>query len=845
MKTSKKFGGKELAISNPEKVMYPDTHFTKLQVIEFYAAIAPYLLPHIKDRPITMKRFPNGVGSAHFYEKDAPSFTPSWIKKFAIPRTGENSMIHYILLNDLSSVVWSANMANLEIHPFLAKAPQIDRPTMLVFDLDPGEGADILSACQAAFHVKDVLDRLDLKSFVKVSGSKGIHLHVPLNTNVTYDATQPFAKSIAQLLEREHPNLVVSEMPKTKRRGKVFVDWSQNVEYKSTVAVYSLRAKAKRPFVAMPVSWSELRDAVEKGDAGGLFIEPDLALRRLKKTGDLFASVLKLKQKLPAPFLELMSKESEAHQQGRTQALDAYRRKRDFTKTPEPGPVIPRSSRQGSRKLFVIQKHAARRLHYDFRLEMSGTLKSWAVPKGPPYELNERRLAVAVEDHPMDYAKFEGIIPRGEYGGGTVMVWDIGTYELIDGNYWQGKLHIFLNGKKLKGEWVLVKDSSRNGEDNVWYCIKAGAAMTRTSPKEEDSSALSGRSMDEIAAAADAVWHSNRSGSDAVAKTGSTADEKLDSLPKAKVKFIEPMLAKAVTELPEDRRAWIYDVKVDGYRCLAGKDHSAVKLWSRRGNLFDQDFPRLAQAFAALPTETLVDGEVVALDHAGRMSFNLLQHRRSQASAIRFYAFDLLVYKGHSTMDLEISERRDLLAEALANIDGDVQLMQKFESSPAELLDAAKRLGFEGIVAKRRDSLYEPGKRSGAWLKYKINQGQEFVIGGYTPGHPFDAVIVGCYRDGQLIYAAKVRNGFVPRTRRDVAKHLRALETDVCPFANLPEKKRTAWALTKEEMKQCVWIRPELVARIEFTEWTPDGHLRHATFAGLRDDKTAQEVVRE
>ena len=270
MKTSKKFGGKELAISNPEKVMYPDTHFTKLQVIEFYAAIAPYLLPHIKDRPITMKRFPNGVGGAHFYETDAPSFTPSFIKKFAIPRTGENSMIHYILLNDLSSVVWSANMANLEIHPFLAKAPQIDRPTMLVFDLDPGEGADILSACQAAFHVKDVLDRLDLKSFVKVSGSKGIHLHVPLNTNVTYDATQPFAKSIAQLLEREHPNLVVSEMPKTKRRGKVFVDWSQNVEYKSTVAVYSLRAKAKRPFVAMPVSWSELRDAVEKGDAGGL-----------------------------------------------------------------------------------------------------------------------------------------------------------------------------------------------------------------------------------------------------------------------------------------------------------------------------------------------------------------------------------------------------------------------------------------------------------------------------------------------------------------------------------------------------------------------------------------------
>ena len=845
MKSSKKFGGKELTISNPDKVMYSDNRFTKSQVIEFYASIAPYVLPHIKERPITMKRFPNGVGGTHFYEKDAPSFTPSWIKKFAIPRTGETSMIRYILLNDLPSLVWSANMANLEIHPFLAKAPQIERPTMLVFDLDPGEGADIFSACEVAFHVKDVLDRLNLKSFVKVSGSKGIHLHVPLNTNVTYEVTQPFAKSIAQLLAREHPNLIVSEMPKAKRRGKVFVDWSQNAEYKSTVAVYSLRAKANRPFVAMPVSWNDLTEAIKKGDAAKLFIEPDLALRRLKKIGDLFAPVLKLKQTLPEPFLELMSKEPEAHHQRRTKALDAYRRKRDFTKTPEPGPALPKSSRQGSRKLFVIQKHAARRLHYDFRLEMSGTLKSWAVPKGPPYELNERRLAVAVEDHPMDYARFEGIIPRGEYGGGTVMVWDIGTYELIDGNYWQGKLHILLSGKKLKGEWVLVKDAGRDGKDNVWYCIKAGASVAPPSIDEEDSSALSRRSMDEIAGAADAVWHSNRNGSDAIVQTDSASDETLDPLPKGKVKFIEPMLAKSVTELPQDRRAWIYEVKVDGYRCLVGKDQSAVKLWSRRGNLFNQDFPGLARACAALPADTLVDGEVVALDQQGRMSFNLLQHRRSQASAIRFYAFDLLVYKGHSTINLEISERHDLLAQALANVDGDVQLMQRFETVPAELIRAAKRLGFEGIIAKRRDSLYEPGKRSGAWVKYKINQGQEFVIGGYTPGHPFDAVIVGYYRDGQLIYAAKVRNGFVPRIRREVAKRLKALETEVCPFANLPEKKRTAWALRKEEMKKCVWIRPELVAQIEFTEWTPDGHLRLATFAGLREDKTAQEVVRE
>ena len=280
--------GRELALTNLDKVMYPETGFTKGQVIEYYKNIAPYILPHIEDRPITMKRFPNGIAGQHFYEKHAPSHTPPWIKTFQIPRNRKNSFINYILLNDVAALVWSANLANLEIHPFLAKAPHIDQPTMVVFDLDPGDGADILSSCEVAFLLKELLDRLDLESFVKVSGSKGIHLHVPLNTPVTYEATQPFAKSVAQLLENEHPDLVVSEMSKAKRKGKVFVDWSQNSEHKSTVAVYSLRAKVK-PFVAMPVSWDELRKALKKKDAAGLFFEPDAALKRVKKTGDLFA----------------------------------------------------------------------------------------------------------------------------------------------------------------------------------------------------------------------------------------------------------------------------------------------------------------------------------------------------------------------------------------------------------------------------------------------------------------------------------------------------------------------------------------------------------------------------
>jgi bifunctional non-homologous end joining protein LigD len=353
---SAKVGGRELALSNLDKVMYPGTGFTKGQVIDYYKAIASSILPHIKQRPITLKRFPDGVGGQHFYEKNAPSFTPRWIKTFPIPRTSENSTINYILINDPSSLVWSANMANLEIHPFLAKAPRIEQPTMVVFDLDPGEGADILDSCEVAFYVKELLERLNLESFVKVSGSKGIHLHVPINTKVTYEVTQPFAKSVAQLLESEHPDRVVSEMAKAKRRRKVFVDWSQNSEHKSTVAVYSLRAKGEKPFVAMPVRWEELKAALEKGDTRALFFEPDAAVERVSKLGDLFAPLLKLKQRLPQPFLQLMSSGADTpHPAG---ALEAYTRKRDFSKTSEPAPSMPRMSRPGSRKLFVIQKHA-------------------------------------------------------------------------------------------------------------------------------------------------------------------------------------------------------------------------------------------------------------------------------------------------------------------------------------------------------------------------------------------------------------------------------------------------------------------------------------------------------
>jgi bifunctional non-homologous end joining protein LigD len=291
--------GRDVSVSNLDKVLYPAQGFTKAQVIDYYIRVAPYLLPHLKNRPVTLKRYPNGVRGEHFYEKDAPSFTPDWVQTFGVPRRTGGSDINYILINDLPTLVWSSNLANLEIHPFLHRAPEIDQPTTLAFDLDPGEGADLLTCTEVAFLLKDLLDGMKLQSFAKVSGSKGVQVYVPLNSKAAYALTRPFAKSIAEMLERERPSLIVSEMAKNLRKGKVLIDWSQNADFKTTVGVYSLRAKQDIPYVSAPVTWDELRGALQNKKTKPLYFEPEAALERFAKLGDLFEPVLKVRQKLP------------------------------------------------------------------------------------------------------------------------------------------------------------------------------------------------------------------------------------------------------------------------------------------------------------------------------------------------------------------------------------------------------------------------------------------------------------------------------------------------------------------------------------------------------------------
>ncbi|HEY8994660.1 MAG TPA: non-homologous end-joining DNA ligase [Lacunisphaera sp.] len=490
----------EVKFTNLGKVFFPKAGFTKGEMIKYYVDVAPYILPHLRNRPVTLIRFPDGIEGERFYEKNAPHFAPDWIKTVRVPRRRESGEINYIVINDAATLAWCANLAALELHPFLHHASKLDQPTHLAFDFDPGEGADLVHCARVALHVKEVLDELKLEALPKVSGSKGLQLYVPLNTKTTYAATGSFAKAMAELLERQHPDLVVSNMDKARRRGKVLIDWSQNSPSKTTVAVYSMRGKRDHPFVSMPVTWEELKKLVRTRKTSALSFSPADALKRLKQKGDLFAPVLTLKQSLPKAFGQIAAP---------ADPLQRYREKRDFTRTREPAPKKPAKG-GGKAARFVIQKHAASHLHYDFRLEMDGTLKSWAVPKGLSTEPGVKRSAFEVEDHPVAYMKFEGTIPKGQYGGGTVMVWDLGTYELLGGSHAEGNLKLRLRGKKLKGEWHLFRIRSEDEKKPVWLIAKSGAAARPITARQDDSSVLTRRSMARIARDNNAQWQSNR-----------------------------------------------------------------------------------------------------------------------------------------------------------------------------------------------------------------------------------------------------------------------------------------------------------------------------------------------
>jgi bifunctional non-homologous end joining protein LigD len=524
--------------------------------------------------------------------------------------------------------------------------------------------------------------------------------------------------------------------------------------------------------------------------------------------------------------------------------LKEYNRKRDFTATPEPAGKVRKTR---GKLVFVVQKHDATRLHYDFRLEAGGVLASWAVPKGPSLDPGEKRLAMHVEDHPFEYRTFEGIIPDGHYGAGPVIVWDEGTYELAEGDdpakeIKKGKIKFILHGHKLKGEFTLIKIRARAGESGEpWLLVKDKDRYVdpKWSVDDHPKSVKSRKTIEGIA-------HS-RSVKKWISPPKKGKSQR--SLKAVKLPIISGIQLATAVDAPFDDNEWLYEIKWDGFRALATiESDGTVKLTSRNAKDLLAKFPELADigsAFRSLPI--IVDGEIVALDEKGRSSFQRLQNRiesirgpRRPAGGgeIAYAAFDVLFADGRDVRTLPLEERKKILEGLI--VDGHRVIFSKHVIGDGQKLFAlAEKRGLEGIMAKRRDSEYESGRRTRTWLKIKTQKRQEFVIGGFTDPRGsrsgFGALIVGYYQKGKLIYAGHVGTGFDAKMLAALSKRLKKLERKTCPFATTPPKSAAP----------AHWVSPELVCEVRFTEWTDEGSLRHPAFMGLREDKDAKGVVRE
>lgn len=750
--------GPRVKLTNAEKVLYPATGTTKSDIFDYYTRIAEVMIPHIAGRPATRKRWPNGVEQESFFEKQLAASAPDWLPRASV--THRSGTTTYPIIDDPTGLAWIAQQAALEVHVpqwrFVAewtrsRAEEL-KPgpaTRLVFDLDPGDGVTMAQMSKVARAVRDLIAGIGLRTFPLTSGSKGLHLYAPLDEPVSSKGATVLAKRVAQQLEKTMPKLVTSTMTKSLRAGKIFLDWSQNNGSKTTIAPYSLRGR-EHPTVAAPRTWDELDDPSLRQ------LRYDEVLSRVARDGDLLAE---LDEDAPVP-----------------DRLTKYRSMRDASKTPEPVPAAKPAVGQGN--TFVIQEHHARRLHYDFRLERDGVLVSWAVPKNLPETTSVNHLAVHTEDHPLEYGGFEGVIPKGEYGAGKVIIWDSGTYDAE--KFLDDEVIVNLHGSKISGRYALIQT---NGDQWLAHRMK---------------------------------------------------DQKVFEFD-----TIAPMLAThgSVTALKAGQ--WAFEGKWDGYRLLIEADHGAFRVRSRRGREVTQEYRELRWLADDLADHHVVlDGEAVVLDSSGVPNFHEMQNR-GRGSRVEFWAFDLLYLDGRSLLRARYRDRRKLLEMLAAG--SRLIVPDLLPGDGREALEHSAERGWEGVIAKKRDSTYQPGRRSSSWIKDKHWNTQEVVIGGWKAGEGgrssgIGSLLMGIPTAGGLHFAGRVGTGFTDRDLANLKKTLAPLHTDESPFDP---------PLPRSEARGVTYVRPELVGEVRYSEWTPDDRLRQSSWRGLRPDKEASEVVRE
>lgn len=830
-----KVAGRELALTNLDKVIYPETGTTKADVLAYYAAVAHVLIPAAANRPATRKRWVNGVGTTGqpgevFFQKNLEDSAPGWLPRAAI--THKDRTIYYPMVNDPATLTWFGQINSLEIH---VPQWQVDshgkqlNPDRLVLDLDPGEGTGLEECAEVARLARAILQDVGLEPVPVTSGSKGIHLYAGLDGTQSSDQISDFAHELARALEADHPDLAVSDMKKTLRKGKVLVDWSQNSAAKTTIVPYSLRGRPT-PTVAAPRTWQEINSPKLK------HLDYKAVLRRVKAGKDPFAAVA---HGAGHPG-------NDGHPDGKTDdggghvRLERYRSMRDPEATPEPF-----TGASGTGDTFVIQEHHARRPHFDFRLEHEGVLVSWALPKGVPVSGEKNHLAVQTEDHPLDYATFEGTIPKGQYGAGEVTIWDHGTYELekwINGR----EVIATLTGAEGGGlggtkKFALIHTGRGQGKDaeGQWLIHlmdkEHHTSHPRRSPAEEDSAEESTEAPAE----------------DDTSGNGPATPAPATPAPPLRAEDFAPMMATSGTPADLQGSDWQYELKWDGVRAVFIADEKKVRIFSRNGNDVTATYPELTDR-ACWPEQAFVaDGEIIAAGPSGRPDFGLLQGRMKltrpadvakarAAIPVRLMLFDLLSDDGKDLRGLPYAKRRQRLEDFHHPSECPVELSAVLDERIEHILESARELGLEGVMAKRTDSRYVSGQRTRTWIKIKLEQTQEVVVGGWRPGKggrqsSVGSLLIGIPQGNKLRYVGRVGSGFSTRELQELRQKVDDLARKTSPFDDVP----------REDAADARWVTPRLVGEVTFGEWTGSGKLRHPVWRGWRLDKNADEVVPE
>lgn len=761
-------GRRQIELSNLNKVLFPEDNLTKAHLLDYYLKLVPTILAHIKGRPLSLLRFPEGVHETPFFQKNRPDWAPDWLEHVPL---GEEKK-DYVLATEAASLAWLANLACIELHQMHSRAPHFDKPDYIVYDFDPPEKYAFARVAELATEFKQHVESFGYHAFVKTTGRKGLHVVTPIEPNWDFHTAFEAAKDIVQPFVDAHSSTLTLQIKKEHRQGKVLLDIYRNRQAQTIVAAYSLRGLAGAP-VSTPLQWEELASLTDP-KTHNLRSVPE----RVASSGDPweaisgYATPIHTQRKDISPAKKKL-KPSRKYKT--PDQLQSYSGKRSFDTTPEPPPA----QASGTGNAFVVHRHHASRLHYDLRLEQGGVLRSWAVPKGLPPRPGIMRLAVNVEDHPLEYVDFEGVIPKGQYGGGIMWKFARGRHEITrqkkDGFYFR------LNSPELNGEYRV-----HHTKDNQWLLERVDAPQID--------------------------WPRSA---------------------------IEPMLARPVEKLPSSPD-YVYEVKWDGIRAIISLDEGEIRIHGRNGRDLTANFPELLEAETSLrATSGVFDGEIVCLDEAGKPLFKevisrmlqtgeaAVQRARSKHAAV-CYLFDCLYLDGRAIVNEPLVRRREWLRDAVRT-GGPYRVSETFDDGDS-LFEAVRGIGLEGIMAKQRNSAYLPGKRGDAWLKIKTRRTAECVIVGYTQGKGgrqsgFGALHLA-QRDGQdLRYVGKVGTGFDERSLAGLFEELRKLTIPIRPVKEKPL-----------DSARSFWVQPKLMCEVQYASVTKDGMLREPVFVRLRPD---------